>query len=1700
MIALVVTIILIIILAGVAISLIFGKSGLIVKSKESQQVIDVATAKDRLELIKSEIPLKVLDNKNGEVNLKNYLEELNKSENLENCGVTNINQTDDINAEITVNGKYKFLAHDTENGNVEIIYLGESGTLEIEPVAKNYTYPIAGTFEVIKNESGGNLSVKSSDENIATATIDGNIVTVTPKAITEEQGQKTIDIIVTSEANENYAQGKVIHKATINKGIIELDAVPYVGEYDGKSHNALLNVTVSPNDCRLEYSLDGGTFNTQMPQVTMASGKYSITIKASKDGYRTNEITKTVTVNKNNKENNLELSSYSGTLTYPEKGTFTVTKNTSNGTLSVKSNDENVAKATISGNVVTITPQIIEQDGKQAIITVTSAETSNYKTQTKKYEVTVNRGTIDLDAEIYTGIYDGQAHNSISNIKVVPNDAKLEYSIDGGKTYTTNIPTVTNVGEFSVKIKASKSGYIERIITKENGKIERQGSATVTTKNGTYDGTVQTCVTGENVDFSGAVSATNAGEYKVNVTPKANYAWSDGTTDTKEVTFTIGKKELTVTAEAKTKTYGEANPELTYKTAGAVSGQTPKFSGSLACSATATSGVGTYNITQGTLALADNGTFLAGNYQIAYTGAKLTVNAKNASTFTATLATTSYTYDGTAKTPAVTVKDGSTALTNGTHYTVAYSNNVNAGTGKVTITGKGNYTGTKELTFTINKATGTLSLSATSGTITYPSNGSFTITSNTSGGTLSVKSSDETVATASVSGTTVTITPKAPTTSGKKTTITVTSGATNNYEAQTETYVATVNMGTISLSATIYDGNYDGKDHDAITKVTVTPSDAKVEYSLNGGTYNTTIPKVNNIGTYSITIRATKEGFIKAEKTITFKITSSVYAKLYTDGTLILSSTNYTDASRTISEDYGDVSSDTNPKWVVSSTNKASNIIIYDKIQPIYINSWFRYYKGTSLDLKNIDTSNVTDMYSMFSGCSNLTSLDLSTFNTSKVTNMSYMFNGCSNLTSLDLSSLDTSKVTNMSSMFNSCSKLTNLDLSNFNTSSVTNMYSMFGGIFAGCSSLTSLDLSNFDTSKVTNMSYMFYGCSKLTSLDLSSFNTSSVTDMSKMFSGFMSKGCSSLTSLDLNNFDTSKVKNMSNMFSGCSNLTSLDLRSFNKNSVTDMSNMFSSCSNLTNLNLSSFDTSSAINMNQMFYYCSKLTSLDLNNFNTSSVTNMSSMFNGCSSLTSLDLRSFNKNSVTDMSNMFSSCSNLTDLNLSSFDTSSTINMNQMFYYCSNLADLNLSSFDTSKVTNMSSMFNGCSSLTSLDLRSFNKNSVTDMSYMFRGCSSLTSLNLSSFDTSKVTNMSSMFSSCSNLTDLNLSSFDTSKVTNMSYMFYKCSKLTSLDLNNFDTSKVTNMSSMFCECSKLTSLDLSNFDTSKVTNMSSMFSGCSNLTDLNLSNFDTSKVTNMSYMFRGCSSLTSLNLSSFNTSNVTDMSCMFGNEFFRNGCSSLTSLDLSNFDTSKVTNMSSMFYGCSKLTSLDLSNFDTSKVTNMGDMFYDCKQLTNLDLSSFNTSNVTNMSYMFGGSIISGCSSLTSLNLSNFDTSKVTNMNSMFFGCSKLTSLDLKNFDTSNVTNMYGMFEYCSKLTSLDLSNFDTSKVTNMSNMFYDCSELTSLDLRSFDTSSVTNMYKMFGLCLKLKSIVVGQKWVINTGTTTTDMFINCGTQSVTKQ
>ena len=68
------------------------------------------------------------------------------------------------------------------------------------------------------------------------------------------------------------------------------------------------------------------------------------------------------------------------------------------------------------------------------------------------------------------------------------------------------------------------------------------------------------------------------------------------------------------------------------------------------------------------------------------------------------LSTSTYTYNGKAKKPSVTVKRNGKTLKSGTDYSVTYSNNKKVGTAKVTIKGKGNYSGTIAKTFKINPA------------------------------------------------------------------------------------------------------------------------------------------------------------------------------------------------------------------------------------------------------------------------------------------------------------------------------------------------------------------------------------------------------------------------------------------------------------------------------------------------------------------------------------------------------------------------------------------------------------------------------------------------------------------------------------------------------------------------------------------------------------------------------------------------------------------------------------------------------------------------------------------------------------------------------------------------------------------------------------------------------------------------------------
>ena len=210
-----------------------------------------------------------------------------------------------------------------------------------------------------------------------------------------------------------------------------------------------------------------------------------------------------------------------------------------------------------------------------------------------------------------------------------------------------------------------------------------------------------------------------------------------------------------------------------------------------------------------------------------------------------------------------------------------------------------------------------------------------------------------------------------------------------------------------------------------------------------------------------------------------FTLFKDAYAVFTDDGTL----TFFYDAQKStregrtyeLSEEIGF------PKWYREVIEKAVFDESFKDARPIRTGAWFSGQSQLSQieGIQYLNTSDVTFMGDMFSGCSSLANLDLSGFITTNVTDMTQMFDGCSSLTNLDVSNFDTQHVESMINMFADCNSLTSLDLSSFDTHNVTLIWQMF----YRCSSLTTIycgDMWNMDNIRSGQSSFMFDGCTSL--------------------------------------------------------------------------------------------------------------------------------------------------------------------------------------------------------------------------------------------------------------------------------------------------------------------------------------------------------------------------------------------------------------------------------------------------------------------------------------------------------------------------------------------------------------------------------------------------------------------------------------------
>ncbi len=212
----------------------------------------------------------------------------------------------------------------------------------------------------------------------------------------------------------------------------------------------------------------------------------------------------------------------------------------------------------------------------------------------------------------------------------------------------------------------------------------------------TYNGNAQTYAMADSTLYEiSNETQTNAGSYNVIVAlmDPANFEWADGTTDTLTFAFVITPKAVSVTAESKTKTYGDVDPMLTYTAEGMVNGESLS---NITLTRVAGENVGEYAIT------AKQGENANKNYAIAFVDGALTVEQKEIGI---EWGNTAFTYTGSAQVPTATatglVNDDEVILTVSSEQTDAGSY-----TATVTAVSNDNYKLPEVVTtqFTIAKA------------------------------------------------------------------------------------------------------------------------------------------------------------------------------------------------------------------------------------------------------------------------------------------------------------------------------------------------------------------------------------------------------------------------------------------------------------------------------------------------------------------------------------------------------------------------------------------------------------------------------------------------------------------------------------------------------------------------------------------------------------------------------------------------------------------------------------------------------------------------------------------------------------------------------------------------------------------------------------------------------------------------------------
>ena len=361
-----------------------------------------------------------------------------------------------------------------------------------------------------------------------------------------------------------------------------------------------------------------------------------------------------------------------------------------------------------------------------------------------------------------------------------------------------------------------------------------------------------------------------------------------------------------------------------------------------------------------------------------------------------------------------------------------------------------------------------------------------------------------------------------------------------------------------------------------------------------------------------------------------------------------------------------------------------------------------RNFKG-KLDLRGLDTSNITNFQAVLGRMSGVTGIDvtgwdvskgtdfsrafynddtpsitgLNTWNTASATDMHQMFYNMANITEINIDGWHVENVTTATEMFKYSPKVTTISANNLRWNSVTTLNRCFGE----SANLRTINVNNWYLPKVTDMAYFVYAINKGA--------TNASGDRSQ----------AATLNADGWNFGTEITKSVD--FTGAQHYARnliVNANNWDLGTREDWSgnhSLFYYHDWTLEQNINNLNAHGAKNMNNFASSHNHLDVLNANNWTLPNVTSMKNAFSGIQgTITTISAKNWNfsrtarAENVLDMTSCFESDNTITSVDLTGWQgLNQNVNINYMFRYTNKLEFIDMTSFDQANITKKTNAF-----------------------------------------------------------------------------------------------------------------------------------------------------------------------------------------------------------------------------------------------------------------------------------------------------------------------------------------------------------------------------------------------------------------------------